>query len=81
MPKTWDRPAYFGHTPVDTYLPHADLLPDFGHPIRANKVTLVDTACFAPGGRLSAVCHETGQVLQIARDGTRLPDLHLKPQI
>ena len=70
--KAWRRPGYVGHTPTDTYWNHADLLPEPGAVIRGRGVTLVDTGCFAHGGRLSAVCHDSGEVVQIHRTGELL---------
>ncbi len=70
--KAWGRPGYVGHTPTDTYWNHPDLLPEPGDVIFGHGVTLVDTGCFAPGGRLSAVCHDSGEVLQIHRTGELL---------
>jgi len=62
--KVWSRPGYFGHTPTDNYLSLPGLLSAPGSIIQGEKVTLLDTAAFSPTGRLTAVCHETGQVLQ-----------------
>ena len=62
--KNWGRRGYVGHTPTDTYLGHDDLIAAPGDVIGAPRLVLCDTAAFAPGGRLSAVCHETGTVLQ-----------------
>ena len=67
--KAWQRPGYVGHTPTDTYWSHADLLPEPGLVIRGRGVTLCDTGCFAPGGRLSAVCHDDGRVVQVHHTG------------
>ena len=58
--KMWERPGYFGHTPVDSYSESADLLPVLGP-----KMTLLDTAvALLPHGRLTAWCHESGEFLQ-----------------
>lgn len=70
--KTWKRRGYVGHTPTDTYVAHTDLVRELGQVIHGEKLTLVDTACFAPGGRLSAVCHATGEIVQVHRSGELL---------
>ena len=68
-PKRWRRTGYFGHTPVET----------FGHglhggrnvPIFGRQMVLLDTAAaLTPAGRLSAVCAETGAVVQADRTGS-----------
>jgi serine/threonine protein phosphatase 1 len=64
-PKHWHRTGYFGHTPVLNYPAGADLTPVVGP-----QVVLLDTAsALTPAGMLSAVCVETGTVLQADRAG------------
>ena len=67
-PKRWTRTGYFGHTPVQT----------FGHrvnggrnvPLRGPRIVLLDTAAaLTSNGRLSAVCVETGELVQTDRLG------------
>jgi serine/threonine protein phosphatase 1 len=69
--KRWTRTGYFGHTPVQT----------FGHrvnggrnvPIRGPRIVLLDTAAaLTSNGRLSAVCVESGELVQVDRAGTVL---------
>jgi serine/threonine protein phosphatase 1 len=63
--KPWARTGYFGHTPVDSYLESADLVP-----VTGPKIVLLDTAAaLVPHGRLSAYCHETGQFIQVDQNG------------
>jgi hypothetical protein len=67
-PKAWRRTGLFGHTPVQTY--PADLQGVENTPIRGPGIVLLDTACaLTPEGRLSAVCAETGELLQVNRQG------------
>jgi len=67
-PKRWARTGYFGHTPVETF---GDVLHGGENvPIRGPKIVLLDTAAaLSPIGRLSAVCVETGELVQAARSG------------
>ena len=66
--KRWRRTGYFGHTPVQTY-PH-ELQGEEHTPIRGPNIVLLDTAAALTGeGRLSAVCVESGQVVQADRQG------------
>lgn len=66
--KPWTRPMFVGHTPVTNY-PHA-MRNDDNFPIRGPMITLLDTAAaLGPGGRLSAVCIETADILQVDRHG------------
>jgi serine/threonine protein phosphatase 1 len=71
-PKTWTRTAYVGHTPTETYLGKQGLIRRPGDVIFGESVVLTDTACFTPAGRLSAVCHETGEVVQVRHGGQRV---------
>jgi hypothetical protein len=68
MSKAWERTGYFGHTPVDAYpalLGNNELVP-----VRGSKIVLLDTAAaLTPQGRLTAVCHESRQVIQADRLG------------
>ena len=73
--KSWERVGYFGHTPTDNYLGNNTLIGDPGQVIRGEKLMLIDTAAFAPGGRLTAVCHDDGRILQAQRSGELLNDL------
>jgi serine/threonine protein phosphatase 1 len=64
--KKWKRTCYFGHTPVFNYRSAGT---DFV-PIRGEKMVLLDTAiALCPAGNLSAVCDESGTVLQSSRAG------------
>lgn len=60
--KRWLKTGYFGHSPTFHYR-------DIGgyEPISGPQIKLIDTGCVF-GGRLSACCHETGEVLQITKD-------------
>lgn len=63
-PKIWRRTGYFGHTPVINYNPSANV------PIRGPQIVLTDTgAALGPRGRLSAVCADSGVVLQVDPNG------------
>ena len=62
--KRWRRTGYFGHTPVQSYR-GGDL-----EPMRGPNIVLLDTgAALSPTGRLSAVCAETGECVQVHRSG------------
>lgn len=64
-PKHWHRTGYFGHTPVLNYPAGIDMTPIVGP-----QVVLLDTAVvLLASGMLSAVCPDTGQVLQTNRAG------------
>jgi serine/threonine protein phosphatase 1 len=66
--KRWKRTGYFGHTPVQTY--PQDLQGRQHTPIRGPGIVLLDTAAaLTPEGRLSAVCIESGEVIQVDRLG------------
>jgi serine/threonine protein phosphatase 1 len=68
QPKKWTRVGYFGHTPVSNFDP--PLFMGRMVPLRGNKMVMLDTAVGVnPEGRLSAICHETGLILQSDRDG------------
>ena len=70
-PKRWRRTGYFGHTPVQTY-PRDMQNPEHA-PIRGPNIVLLDTAvALTAEGRLSAVCAETGQTLQVNREGNEV---------
>jgi len=65
--KRWKRTGYFGHTPVFNYRSGADAFT----PIRGEKIVLLDTAvALSAAGMLSAVCPETGAVMQADQAGT-----------
>jgi hypothetical protein len=69
--KRWTRTGYFGHTPVETFGP--SLHGARNVPIRGPKIVLLDTAAaLTPTGRLSAVCVETGELVQADRSGAIL---------
>lgn len=70
-PKVWMRTGYFGHTPVQNYLPDG---PDSDSiPVVGPRVVLLDTACaLIPEGRLTAFCAETQEYLQVDREGRRI---------
>jgi len=64
--KRWDRPGFFGHTPVTMYRTTSPLLP-----VEADKVFLLDTgAAVNDEGRLTAWCFEESNYVQVERDGT-----------
>jgi serine/threonine protein phosphatase 1 len=66
--KRWRRTGYFGHTPVQTY--PADLQGKENTPIRGPQIVLLDTAAaLTVDGRLTAVCVESGDMLQVDRLG------------
>jgi serine/threonine protein phosphatase 1 len=63
--KSWRRPGFFGHTPVDLYMtdPDAPLLPMVGP-----DIVLLDTACaLVPAGRLTAYCPDKEKFIQVDR--------------
>ena len=63
-PKRWRRTGYFGHTPVQSYRPSQET------PMRGPGIVLLDTAAaLIPEGRLSAVCADTGECVQVDRGG------------
>lgn len=65
--KPWKRRAFFGHTPVQNYPASMRGLDAF--PVNGPMVTLLDTAiALGSDGRLTAVCVEDGQVVQINRE-------------
>jgi serine/threonine protein phosphatase 1 len=66
--KRWERWGYFGHTPVTSY---SSLMVDKTlRPIIGEKMTLLDTAvALLPQGRLTAWQHETGDCVQVNREG------------
>lgn len=62
--KRWKRTGYFGHTPVQTYRGGSV------EPLRGPKIFLLDTgAALSATGRLSAVCVESGECVQVQRNG------------
>lgn len=64
--KKWGRTGYFGHTPVLNYRSSGGAF----QPIRGTRLVLLDTAvALSVSGRLSAVCAETGAVVQSDRQG------------
>ena len=66
-PKAWKRVGYFGHTPVMNYNSLTN------RPLRGTSIVLADTgAALGPRGRLSAICPETGVILQSDPNGILL---------
>jgi hypothetical protein len=62
--KRWTRFGYFGHTPVSTYRA------EYVEPLRGPQIALLDTgAALSVDGRLSAICVETGELVQVHRSG------------
>lgn len=62
--KRWTRTGYFGHTPVKSYHSNQHT------PMRGPSIVLLDTgAALSVDGRLSAVCAETGECVQVHRSG------------
>jgi hypothetical protein len=65
--KFWRRTGYFGHTPIEFY---PSLHGGRNQPIRLPDTVLLDTgAALGPAGRLSAVCPDSGEVIQMDRAG------------
>lgn len=63
--KKWDRPGFFGHTPVTMYRAISPLLP-----VEAEQIFLLDTAAAVnEQGRLTAWCYEETRYIQVERDG------------
>jgi len=66
--KRWTRTGYFGHTPVNNYRKDCQILPVLGP-----QIVLLDTgAALGVQGRLSAVCAESGDLVQSDRSGVIL---------
>lgn len=65
----WTRPGYVGHTPTWLYVRGNVEGARPGGVLFGEKLTLVDTAAFQATGRLSAVCHETQDVVQVHHSG------------
>ena len=62
--KRWKRTGYFGHTPVKA------LGVEDNVPLRGPKIVLLDTgAALNAHGRLTAVCADTGETIQVDRRG------------
>ncbi len=68
--KVWQRHSYSGHTPTDNYLPA--LIENVGEVVQGNSLTLVDTGAFMSRGRLTAICHETKEFVQVHHSGELL---------
>lgn len=66
--KRWRHRGFFGHTPVFNYAVKDD---ENGQlPIVRDDIVLLDTAAaLGPAGRLTAVCAETSEYLQVDRGG------------
>jgi serine/threonine protein phosphatase 1 len=76
--KAWQRTGYFGHTPVSFYtgLARGRRSADGSRmvPVVGNKMVLVDTAvALGLDGRLSALCAETGLLIQADHWGNVVP--------
>jgi serine/threonine protein phosphatase 1 len=66
--KRWKRTGYFGHTPVNNYRREGEPLP-----MKGPQIVLLDTGvALGAHGRLSAVCAESGEVIQSDRAGAVL---------
>lgn len=64
--KQWDRPGFFGHTPVSMY---RHLSPPL--PVEASQIFLLDTAAaLHEDGRLTAWCFDENRYVQVERDGS-----------
>ena len=71
--KFWRRTGYFGHTPIEFFPP--SLHGGRNQPIRLPDTVLLDTgAALSPSGRLSAVCPDSGEVIQVDRAGKVVVD-------
>ena len=68
--KAWGKTGHFGHTPVRAY--PAAIHQNRGLPLVGEQIVLLDTGCCLPDGRLTAVCPETGDVVQVHRTGELL---------
>lgn len=69
----WTKRGYFGHTPVQTYPEHADR----AMPLRKTRLVLLDTAAaLLPTGRLTAMCAETGELIQSNPKGKLIEPRH-----
>jgi hypothetical protein len=65
--KRWKHRGFFGHTPVFNYARDDD---EDATPIVRDDIVLLDTgAALGPEGRLTAVCAETNEVIQVDRRG------------
>ena len=66
--KAWQRPGFFGHTPVDTY---PEMLRNGGmFPAVGPMITPLDNACaLQENGCLTAVCPDARSMLQVDRRG------------
>lgn len=66
--KRWRRTGFFGHTPVAAF--DKSLSGGRNEPIRGPNMVLLDTgAALSANGRLSAVCADTGEAIQVERSG------------
>ncbi|MDQ3441523.1 MAG: metallophosphoesterase [Planctomycetota bacterium] len=68
--KRWKHRGFFGHTPVFNYAVNDD--DDDAHlPIVRDDIVLLDTgAALSASGRMTAVCVETSEYLQVDRTGS-----------
>ena len=68
--KRWRRTGYFGHSPVESYPDEMRRIGGVNVPIRGPNIVLLDTgAAVSPTGRLTAVCAESGDIVQAERNG------------
>ena len=66
--KRWGRMGYFGHTPIEAF--DASLSGGKNEPIRGPNIVLLDTgAALSANGRLTTVCADTGEAIQVDRSG------------
>jgi serine/threonine protein phosphatase 1 len=66
--KAWQRQAVFGHTPISTYVSRS--VRDSHVPLAGPQIILLDTgAALSMQGRLTAVCVEEREFVQIDRGG------------
>ena len=66
--KRWRRTGYFGHTPVEAF--GRVLTEGRNVPVSKPGIVLLDTgAALSANGRLSAVCADSGETIQVNRSG------------
>ena len=71
--KRWKRTGYFGHTPVQTL--RLSLRRGDNVPVHGPQIVLLDTgAALSAAGRLSAVCADTNELVQVDRVGEVVED-------
>ena len=63
--KHWKRTGYFGHTPVTNYHKDGNLTC-----VTGPQIVLLDTgAALGVNGRLTAICADSGEIVQVDRTG------------